>query len=52
VYDRWEVEDAFVYKIDWDGRNSQDRLVASGVYLYILVDGSETVRKGKLAVVR
>lgn len=52
VYDKWEVEDGFVYKIEWDGRNDQDRLIASGIYLYVLLDSSDIVRKGKIAVVR
>ncbi|MDM7926096.1 MAG: hypothetical protein QUS35_08775 [bacterium] len=52
VFDKWEVEDGYVYKIEWDGRNNQDRLIASGIYLYVLLDGSGIVRKGKMAVVR
>lgn len=52
VFDKWDVEDGYVYRIQWDGRNTQGRLIASGVYLYVLVDGTEIVRKGKIAVVR
>ncbi len=52
VFDKWDVKDGHVYRIQWNGRNTQGNLIASGVYMYVLLDGSDIVAKGKMAVVR
>ncbi|GAB4374099.1 MAG: hypothetical protein Kow0042_18420 [Calditrichia bacterium] len=36
----------------WDGRNSDGRLVSSGVYLYLITDEAGNSTSGKLVVVR
>jgi hypothetical protein len=52
IEDKWDFEGTHVYKIVWDGRNGDGRLAASGIYLYVILNGDKKVREGKLAIVR
>ncbi|HVP06347.1 MAG TPA: two-component regulator propeller domain-containing protein, partial [Candidatus Acidoferrum sp.] len=36
----------------WDGRNQAGILVASGVYIFVLTDGSGNIGRGKILVIR
>ena len=50
----WKHEEEFPSgngKLSWDGRNSEGKPVASGIYIYLLRYGGRT-RKGKIALVR
>lgn len=48
----WEAEDTGNGQVEWDGRTrSRQRVVASGIYLYIAERAGET-RAGKIAVIR
>ncbi len=42
----------FVYEYDWDGKNDNGEIVASGVYLYRYKADNTVVKTGKLALIR
>jgi hypothetical protein len=48
---RDDLSTPFVQLAEWDGRDNHERIIASGIYIYVLeVDGTE--HTGKFAVVR
>jgi flagellar hook assembly protein FlgD len=36
----------------WDGRNQMNRLVSSGVYVYLVMDEEGNTQRGKILVIR
>ncbi|MDI6704535.1 MAG: peptidoglycan DD-metalloendopeptidase family protein, partial [bacterium] len=37
---------------DWDAKNDYGKNVASGVYIYVIIDNEGRIKKGKIAIIR